>query len=89
MQKGYDEKRGPPRAGIGAQGAAQNPTIPNIDPGPAALVDIPAGEKYSLFLSGVPTSLEDKWLQDILEVGTRSTIVTCIAYGADYLQYLS
>lgn len=68
MYGGYDGGRGPPRAGIGAQGAAQNLPVPNLagangnsDAGPA-----PA-EKFSLFVSGIPASLSDARLQQVLE----------------------
>ena len=63
---GYDQPRGPPRAGIGAQGAAQNLPVPNLAPQDAGAGA--GGEKYSLFISGVPATLDDRPLYDIFEV---------------------
>lgn len=72
------------RAGIGAQGAAQNVPPANLNPYPQGGgppqqqqqsggagddgwgAGIPAQEKYSLFVSGIPAKLEDRELEDIL-----------------------
>ncbi|KAL7007880.1 hypothetical protein EMMF5_002527 [Cystobasidiomycetes sp. EMM_F5] len=64
MYGGYDGQRGPPRAGIGAQGAAQNVAPANLAAAPTASS---SGERYSLFLSGIPIELSDKRLHDVLE----------------------
>lgn len=66
--KGHDSQRGPPRAGIGAHGAAQNPIIANLNTGGSADGSGEPAEKFSLFLSGIPASLDDRWLHDVLEV---------------------
>lgn len=90
-EAGHDGPRGPPRAGIGAQGAAQNPIIANLgeasptdgpdggsaSPGPSfAASNPPSNEKYSLFLSGIPPSLDDRWLHEILEVSCSVCLVS-------------
>ena len=66
---GHDGARGPPRAGLGAQGAAQNLPVPNL---PGANGNGDAGsapaEKFSLFVGGIPISLSDARLQQLLEV---------------------
>lgn len=72
---GYDGNRGPPRAGLGAQGAAQNLPVPNLPGtngnGDAGGSPAPASEKYSLFMSGIPASLSDTRLREVLEVRTN------------------
>lgn len=76
---GYEGGRGPPRAGLGAQGAAQNLPVPNLpgangSNGDAAGSPAPASEKYSLFMSGIPASLSDTRLREVLEVRHYCTV---------------
>lgn len=72
---GYDGQRGPPRAGLGAQGAAQNLPVPNL---PGANGNGDAGgapaEKFSLFVGGIPISLSDERLQQLLEVSCLNSL---------------
>jgi len=72
MATGYDTgPRGPPRAGIGAHGQAPNlPSPINLgDPSNNSGANPTPGERYSLFVSGIPAMLEDRQLQEVMEVG--------------------
>ena len=69
-QAGYDGGRGPPRAGIGAYGAAQN--VPPAN-GPVGGAVAYSGERFSLFMSGIPTELSDQRLQEVLDVRCGAT----------------
>jgi RNA-binding protein 25 len=84
MITGYDGNRGPPRAGLGAQGAPQNLPVPNLPGANGAGGDGgnaggPA-EKFSLFISGVPSSLSDARLQQILEVSRVNAITLSFVF---------
>lgn len=68
---GYDGQRGAPRGGIGSYNAPQNHAPANL-PSPGSSMssgmDSPAGEKFSLFASGIPPNVSDNRLHEIFEV---------------------
>lgn len=80
INPGHGGSRGPPRAGLGAHGAAPNLPVPNLpsgspnphengsNEGGAALGGGMPVENLKIFMSGVPSSLSDQRFQAILEV---------------------